>query len=453
MNETEGRVIPGGFCIGCGACAHLDGEKFAIAWTAAGTLQAHDRIERPARSEVDRVCPFSSGSASETQIGERVFSGEGARRHPVIGRYRGCYVGFVREGDYRARGSSGGVGKWVLAELLQRGAVDAVIQITPRVGGDRLFDYARHDTVAGVLEGSRSAYYPVTLTGALETMRDTPGRYAVTALPCFAKALRNLAENDPVLGERLSYVVGTACGHMKSAAYAKLLAWQVGVPPRKLRGIDFRGKLEGRKANDKGVLATDATATHPPQSSRDLFGGNWGWNFFKYKACDYCDDVMAETADISVGDAWLPEYIDDSGGNNVVVVRNRRIGELIDGAIADGRLALECCEPEVVARSQRGGIRHKSEGLALRLWDDRSAHRWIPKKRISPSRNIPEKRKNIYRTRVLIRDKSHEAFEEAVEQNDLQHFVTTMRPLVERLDKRNYWRELVALVARIWRRD
>lgn len=41
-----------------------------------------------------------------------------------------------------------------------------------------------------------------------------------------------------------------------------------------------------------------------------------------YKACDFCDDVFAETADIALGDAWLPEYVQDGNGTNVVVTRN-----------------------------------------------------------------------------------------------------------------------------------
>ena len=32
---------------------------------------------------------------------------------------------------------------------------------------------------------------------------------------------------------------------------------------------------------------------------------DWGMGIFKLGACDYCDDIVGETADISFGDAWL----------------------------------------------------------------------------------------------------------------------------------------------------
>ncbi|MGC9322644.1 MAG: Coenzyme F420 hydrogenase/dehydrogenase, beta subunit C-terminal domain, partial [Kosmotogaceae bacterium] len=66
------------------------------------------------------------------------------------------------------------------------------------------------------------------------------------------------------------------------------------------------------------------------KKASDFYGYNWGYGFFKYKACDYCDDVVSETADVSVGDAWLPEYVNDSGGTNVVIVRNPVIKKIID---------------------------------------------------------------------------------------------------------------------------
>ena len=36
-------------------------------------------------------------------------------------------------------------------------------------------------------------------------------------------------------------------------------------------------------------------------------------------ACEFCDDVVGETADMSVGDAWLPGYVSDWRGTSVVV--------------------------------------------------------------------------------------------------------------------------------------
>jgi len=47
--------------------------------------------------------------------------------------------------------------------------------------------------------------------------------------------------------------------------------------------------------------------------------------------------VFAETADVVLGDAWLPEYVQDSDGTNVVVTRNQDIRQLIVKARTEGR--------------------------------------------------------------------------------------------------------------------
>ena len=43
----------------------------------------------------------------------------------------------------------------------------------------------------------------------------------------------------------------------------------------------------------------------------DMADGDWGAGFFQNPACDACDDVVAETADMSFGDAWVEPYASD----------------------------------------------------------------------------------------------------------------------------------------------
>src|SRR5690606_18250555 len=104
-------------------------------------------------------------------------------------------------------------------------------------------------------------------------------------------------------------------------------------------GIEFRDKIEGLRANEKGVYAFGRNMElSKVESSKKLYGGNWGWGFFKYKACDYCDDIVGETTDVSVGDAWIEELMEDHRGNNVVVIRNRKIAGIVSQAIEEKRL-------------------------------------------------------------------------------------------------------------------
>jgi coenzyme F420-reducing hydrogenase beta subunit len=273
------------------------------------------------------------------------------------------------------------------------------------------------------------------MTAALSFIRDHPGRYAITGVPCFIKAIRLLCRQESVFAERIRFCMGMFCGHFKSAAYAESLAWQMGIPPDDLLSLDFRGKIPGKPANVKGIFARskpNPEQTVGPAITRELFGGGYNLGFFQYKACDYCDDVVAETADVAIGDAWLPEFIQDEKGTSIVIVRNREIGALIEAGIAEGRLALQPISAKKVIESQLGGFKHRREGLAYRLELSDQRGEWRPQKRVQAgSKGLSRKRKEIYRLRIAMREKSHAAFRAARESGDLQQFIAEMSPLVE----------------------
>jgi len=151
-------------------------------------------------------------------------------------------------------------------------------------------------------------------------------------------------------------------------------AWLAGwIEPGTLSAVDFRRKLPGAQANQRGVALTgrrrDAGAGDPPDGwlgrSSSLFGSEYNLGFLQYEACDYCDDVVAETADITIGDAWLPEYIVDGAGTNIVIVRSPDLLEILRTAAQNGQLALEEVAPEKAIRSQAGGFRQRREGWLI----------------------------------------------------------------------------------------
>lgn len=429
------KVIECGYCIGCGACNAKNSSLHAPIMDKHGQLVAA-RLDEREVATASAVCPFSADAADEDQISAGLFPGI-PYRDEYLGRYYQLYAGFVACDEFRASGSSGGLGKWLLAELLSQDRVDAVIQVVsqPEGGNGReLFSYAVMTQPDQIQLGSKSAYYPIEMSGVLEYVRAHPGRYAITGVPCFVKAIRLLARTEAVFKDRIRFCVGMFCGHLKSTAYAELLAWQMGISPDDLVSIDFRGKIAGKPANAKGVFARsrcDPGTVVGPAVSRELFGGGYNLGFFQYKACDYCDDVVAETADVSIGDAWLPEYIKDEQGTSIVILRNPEISALIHDGIADGRLALEPISAKKVIQSQLGGLRHRREGLAyrLKLADERGE--WRPRKRVEArSRGLSRKRKAIYRLRMQLREQSHAAFQRAKQFENLQQFITEMEPLV-----------------------
>lgn len=454
------QIVAGGFCIGCGACHAATHGLIPIRFDDNGCYQADIEATLPGNDAHVQAalfaCPFSNEGPDEDEIGCECF-GAACLKDVRIGYYKSLHVGHVSEGAVRKRSASGGILTWVLCELLRQGVVDGVAHVhsvcAPKDGV--LFRYGISRTPADVMAGAKSRYYPVEMSGILSMIRKTPGRYAVVGLPCFVKAVRRLQAKDPELSERIDCCVGLVCGHLKSRAFADCFGWQAGIAPGHLDEIDFRVKLPGRNASQYGVMVAGEGIRHT-QPSRDFFGSNWGYGFFKYSACDYCDDVFAETADIAVGDAWLPDYLDDDQGNSIVVARSPLMATLLQEGCERGDLVLDPCSPDQMAASQAGGLRHRREGLACRLADPAKEGEWLPRKRsFVGNLHAGRRRQSLYRLRERMREESHTAWRAAVQSGTFTRFAETMQSLMDRHDTLSLpvWRRIARWTKARFRRE
>jgi len=432
-------VLNGGYCIGCGACAAVaPGVQMRLNEYGQYVAQMADARELGRTPmKPSSVCPFADGNPDEDQLSESLF-GPCDAVHPTVGRALAAYAGSVTDQSFRAKTTSGGVASWFLASLLERRIVDHVLHVGAcdvDRAGPPLFAYHVSSTPQEVLQRAKSRYYPIEMSGVLSHVMTTPGRYALVGLPCFVKAVRLSALQSATIRDRIVITLGLVCGHLKSTAFADMLAWQCGVEPPHLRRIDFRTKQSGAPANHYAVTVESdepgkQAVTRPVAG---LFGTDWGMGFFKPRACDFCDDVVGETADISVGDAWLPEYTNDPAGTSIVVVRHPRAQALIESGIEAGELSLDRITLDDVAKSQEGGIRHRRVGLAYRLAEAEARGLATPRKRVKPDRShLTRRQQSVFRLRQQLSELSHVAFQRAVHVGDFAVFRKEMRPLVRR---------------------
>jgi coenzyme F420-reducing hydrogenase beta subunit len=403
------EVVRSGLCIGCGSCAGCGSAK--MDWDRDGFMKPNGPGEWAATpsESFSLQCPFSPAAPSEDEIAAERFAAA-SNADPAIGRFEAAYVGHALEDPFRRNGSSGGLTSWVAAELLQTGAVDGIAHVAPAdpQASGRFFVYRISRSLEELSQGAKSRYYPVELSSVLGEIRERPGRYAVVGIPCFIKAVHLLRRIDPLIRERVTHTLGLFCGHMKSAAMVESFAWQLGTEVGRVRGVDYRIKDESRPANwYRGHLELD-DGSSAAQDWWHLADGDWGAGFLQNPACDWCDDVVGETADISFGDAWVEPYSSDGRGTNVMVVRSKALVDLVDRARSEGRLQLTPVDAEFIAKTQAAGLRHRRDGLAYRLsWRKRGLR---PRKRVAPSARLPVRRKLVYRMRHAIARWSHPVF-------------------------------------------
>ena len=401
------QIVQSGLCIGCGVCVS-DGmgrmvfDRFGQ-YKPSGPRQWYGRPSH----EFSATCPFSPSAANEDEIGAEMFAGA-EHRSKTLGNFLAAYVGHVTENSFREEASSGGMTSWVLAHLLRVGAIDAAVHVKAgdRTGSAPLFSYQVSRTEEEIRSGAKSRYYPVHLGDVLKIVRAVPGRYAVVGVPCFIKALQLLRRQDPLVRDRIVFCVGLFCGHMKSARLVESFAWQMSIALDQVQELEFRRKHIDRPARTYTVAFRLKDGRLLEKDWTEMADGDWSAGFFQNSACNFCDDVVAEVADISLGDAWVEPYSSDGRGTNVVIVRSPKIHQLIEAGRTAKQLELAPVDADFVQQTQAGGFRQRREGLAYRLcW----SHPQLElRKRVQPnSAKLTWRRKIVYRSRSFISKWSH----------------------------------------------
>ncbi len=427
--KTQGSiesVISLGYCIGCGSCAAVKDSPFVVSMNDEGYYQAVGSVD----SSFPSVCPFADGSLNEDVLGSKLFGD--IAHDEYLGYHLESFAGSVTKEPYRTTGTSGGMATWLSVVLLEESLIDYVIHVKPSSDPSILFSYDISSTKEEIIEGAASKYYPVEMSKVLEIVRDKPGRYLLVGVPCFIKAVRLLSEREPLFKERIVFTIGIVCGHLKSDRFAKSIGWELGVHPSSLKYLEFRKKLAGHPASYFGVsvVGDDDSSIEAPMDP--LIVSDWGHGLFRYQACDYCDDVLAETADVTFGDAWLPEYEEDSRGNSIIVVRKPLILSIIEKH--KDELDIRSISAEKIYQSQAAGFRHRRDGLSYRLFLKDLNSQWRPAKRVEPSDNHPEKRKKIYKMRSELVELGNRAFEKAIEADDFSVFKKEILPALKEYD-------------------
>lgn len=377
-------------------------------------------------------CPFNDEAPNEDAIGAQLFAAiEGVDHTAELGYYTECFAGYVADKKQRALSTSGGITTWLLGELLSRGMVDRAICVTPAEQSGVLFEYSILSSTDAVSTAKKARYYPTEVSDVLTTVLDTNFRYAFVGLPCTVKAVRLAALQDERLHDRIVHSIAIFCGHLKTPQYADYLSREIGFSEDDIATVDFRRKTSTPPAQNYEFLGVTADGASAAKPMRAVLGGNWGQTFFMQDACNWCDDVVGETADISLGDAWIPPYSDDPLGTNLVVVRDPRIGSILADGLAAGELQLDVVDPETVARSQDGSYRQRRTGLAYRLSMAQQQGRPVPAKRVKadPAPYGPIYR-SLQRSRLRLQAASTTTFERYRRDSDNRRFLRRMRPLV-----------------------
>ena len=400
------NVVDNDMCIGCGVCAsQCKSGSISMKMNQYGFYTASVDARIDSEEDCISVCPFNPNPDEKVKTEDdiaNIFLTQAEKRLKKLGRYINTYAGYSVEN--RLTSSSGGIATYTLTQLLKRGDVQHIISVKSSDSGSGHYQYTISSSVDELISTAKTKYYPVTLTDAISKLKSLDGRVAIVGVACFIKAIRLAQVQDPVFNEKVAFLVGIICGGVKSAYFAEYLASKSGVSVTEYKKPEFRVKDLNSLAIDYSYSCIDANNECHTVKMRSV-GDMWGTGMFKANACDYCDDVTTELADISLGDAWIEPYNQDGAGNSVVVTRSTLAEKIIRNGIDNGDLVLDELPEDRLLSSQQGSFNHRHQGLAYRIAKGNTPLSAIPPKRFDDV-ELPLLLKIIHALRLRTREKS-----------------------------------------------
>jgi coenzyme F420 hydrogenase subunit beta len=315
----------------------------------------------------EQVCPGPSVDFRHLSDRFLTASTEDAR----LGRFLSCYVGHAQDEGIRWDAASGGIVTALLVAGLREGLFDAalVTRMRPESPLEPMPVLAR--TEAEIRAATGSKYCPVAANLRLRDILETDGRFAIVGLPCHIHGLRMAQAKVPKLRRRVAVCIALFCGLNMSPLGTRVALRRRRLAIEKVVELRYRGngwpgdlqvRLRDGQTYSEGLYSYFSTPFSAYQMHR----------------CTLCSDALGELADLSCGDAWLPEYTrSDHRGTSVVIVRDARAESLL-ARVGEATLKLAPMHPDRVAKSQRPALLSKKERLQAKASLARLAGKQTP---------------------------------------------------------------------------
>jgi len=351
-------VVNNNTCIGCGVCDTIcPVNVLNMDFNSVGLYE-------PIESEgcLDKctlcidVCPFIPENNNEFEISTKLYKNEiGINYHKELGYFVETLEIHKKDLTDRLKSASGGAGNFILTTLLDSRIVDKIITVESLSNSDKLFQFNVFSSSEELENTKGSVYYPTDLSEVLDYIMKNDGDYAITVLPCYAKAIRLAQDKSIKLRKRIKVLIGLVCGQMKTKKFTTELS-KLAIETDNLIEVKYRIKNVNKHSNQYSLKFKKSSVNSKMIEWTKYSNKFWTSRLFTPLACNNCIDTFALTADISLMDAWLPEYIKDYRGHTLVIVRTNELKKIFS---SQKDISCEHISADKVLESQKGVVENK----------------------------------------------------------------------------------------------
>lgn len=282
-----------------------------------------------------------------------------------LGNYSKCYVGHANDDSVRSESSSGGMITQLLIFALENGIIDGALVTRMKEDNPLRTEPFIARTREDIILASKSKYCPAAPNEALKLILKENGRFAVIGLPCHIHGIRKAEENVKGLKEKIVLHFGIICSHTVNFLGTEFLLEKLGVSSKEIAGIAYRGR--GWPGSMSIKLNNNSSRSVPYVGKWNSYGPVFSSFFFTPKRCLMCPDETNELADISFGDAWIPELRNERKGESVIVARTNVGAKILSVALAEGVMSMKALKHNRVESSQAGPLKFKKRDFDCRL--------------------------------------------------------------------------------------
>lgn len=347
--KTVAFVAANNLCMGCGICSDAC-PNGAISIQRVGDLNKPviDKSKCKNSQGCNRcftVCAGHGWNIHERNV--NLFSESDSRDNSCFGKYQKCFVGHSKDYEIRYHSASGGCCTTFLIYLLKKGFIKGAV-----VTGFSEKDPLKAEpfiatSVEEILSAKSSKYCPVTMAGIITAVKKFNQPVAVVGTPCHIQAFRKYASVDKRFADLVYAYIGIFCSSTKDYSAINSILKKYGIDRSQIKKFAYRdegclGSMKIEFNDGSPVFKADYGDYYMPLRS-----------FHKPERCVSCIDHYAMLADISFGDIHIPPYLDDKIGSNSILVRSKKILNILNQAYLDDYIYLDEITDDEIVRSQR----------------------------------------------------------------------------------------------------